>query len=118
MALLRAEPRRHGHLLAGVHGGQLGERAGRRERRRAFRVARLERHAVDDDDSWRLVQRPVPPPRDRRVAILFSTQAVYHREYRRRCTQFGCPPGGSAVNRYQTAYASRYAGPDFRDVIR
>ncbi len=48
---------------------------------------------------------------------LFSTQAVHQRQYRRRCTQFGCPPGWSATNHYETAYASRYTGPDFREVV-
>ncbi len=49
---------------------------------------------------------------------LFSTQVVYQRRYQRRCTQFGCPGGWSAMDQYETAYANRYVGPDFRKVIR
>lgn len=49
---------------------------------------------------------------------LFSTQAVHQCRYRRNCTQFGCFGTWQPRNHYQTAYASRYTGPDFREVIR
>ncbi len=49
---------------------------------------------------------------------LYATQAVYQRHYRRQCTHFGCPGGWSALNSYETAYASRYVGPGSRKVIR
>ena len=52
---------------------------------------------------------------------LFDTRAVHQRLYYRRwgCGRASC--GHSpwyATNRYETAYASRYRGPDFREVIR
>lgn len=49
---------------------------------------------------------------------LFATRAVHQRLYRAWCTQFGCPGAWSAAKRYETAYASRYIGPDFRVLIR
>jgi hypothetical protein len=52
---------------------------------------------------------------------LFSTRAVHQRLYKR---TFGCGRASCghtpwvATNRYETAYASRYVGPDFRVIIR
>ena len=64
------------------------------------------------------VGAPSPPCRDRRVGSLFSTRAVHQRLYRQLCTQLGCFGAWQARNHYQTAHASRYTGPDFREVIR
>lgn len=52
---------------------------------------------------------------------VFSTRAVHQRLYRRvwGCGRASCGHGPwVATNRYETAYASRYMGPDFREVIR
>lgn len=52
---------------------------------------------------------------------LFNTRAVHQRLYKR---EFGCGRASCghgpwlATSRYETAYASRYIGPDFREVIR
>ena len=48
---------------------------------------------------------------------LFTTRAVHQRLYRIRCSQFGCYGKWGATRRYETAYASRYLGPDFRVII-
>jgi hypothetical protein len=62
---------------------------------------------------------PVPK---RKIGIaqwrsLFTTHAVFQRQYSRRCDQFTCYKW-SALNRYETAYANQYKGPGFREVIR
>jgi hypothetical protein len=52
---------------------------------------------------------------------LFDTRAVHQRLYQRKwgCGRASCGHGPwVATNRYETAYASRYIGPDFREVIR
>ena len=52
---------------------------------------------------------------------LFDTRAVHQRLYYRKwgCGRASCGHGPwIATNRYETAYASRYIGPDFREVIR
>jgi hypothetical protein len=52
---------------------------------------------------------------------LFSTKAVHQRLYERKwgCGRASCGHGPwQATSRYETAYASRYIGPDFRVVIR
>jgi hypothetical protein len=52
---------------------------------------------------------------------LFSTRAVHQRLYYRKwgCGRASCGHGPwVATNRYETAYASRYIGPDFRLVVR
>ncbi|MBV9047417.1 MAG: hypothetical protein JOY58_04060 [Solirubrobacterales bacterium] len=52
---------------------------------------------------------------------LFATTAIHQRLYKR---TWGCGRASCghtpwvATNRYETAYASRYVGPDFREVIR
>ncbi len=52
---------------------------------------------------------------------LFATRAIHQRLYKR---MWGCGRASCghtpwvAMNRYETAYASRYVGPDFREVIR
>jgi len=51
---------------------------------------------------------------------LFNTSAVHQRLYKRvwGCGRASCGHGPwVATNRYETAYASRYLGPDFRVVI-
>lgn len=50
--------------------------------------------------------------------LLFSTRAVHQRQYSIRCDQFTCFGHWRATNHYETAYASRYIGPDFREVVR
>ena len=52
---------------------------------------------------------------------LFDTRAVHQRLYQRKwgCGRASCGHTPWVVtNRYETAYASRYIGPDFRVVIR
>jgi hypothetical protein len=52
---------------------------------------------------------------------LFDTRAVHQRLYKRvwGCGRASCGHGPwTATNRYETAYASRYVGPDFRLVLR
>ena len=52
---------------------------------------------------------------------LFDTRAVHQRLYQRKwgCGRASCGHGPwVATKRYATAYASRYVGPDFREVIR
>jgi hypothetical protein len=52
---------------------------------------------------------------------LFDTSAVHQRLYQRKwgCGRASCGHGPwIATNHYETAYASRYVGPDFREVIR
>ena len=52
---------------------------------------------------------------------LFDTRAIHQRLYRRAwgCGRASCGHGPwVATSRYETAYASRYIGPDFREVIR
>ena len=52
---------------------------------------------------------------------LFDTRAIHQRLYKRAwgCGRASCGHGPwAATNRYETAYASRYIGPDFREVIR
>jgi hypothetical protein len=52
---------------------------------------------------------------------LFSTRAIHQRLYKRTfgCGRASCGHGPwVATNRYETAYASRYVGPDFRVLIR
>jgi hypothetical protein len=51
----------------------------------------------------------------------YSTRAIHQRLYYRRwgCGRASCGHGPwIAMNRYETAYALRYVGPDFRLVIR
>lgn len=51
---------------------------------------------------------------------VFSTRAVHQRLYKRAwgCGRASCGHGPwTATSRYETAYASRYIGPDFRVVI-
>jgi hypothetical protein len=52
---------------------------------------------------------------------LFATRAIHQRLYKRTwaCGRASCGhTPWAATNRYETAYASRYVGPDFREVIR
>lgn len=52
---------------------------------------------------------------------LFATRAVHQRLYKRPwgCGRAACGHGRwAATSRYETAYAKRYIGPDFRRVIR
>jgi hypothetical protein len=52
---------------------------------------------------------------------LFHTRTVLQRLYKRvwGCGRASCGHGPwTATNRYETAYASRYVGPDFRLVLR
>ncbi len=48
---------------------------------------------------------------------LFSTKAVHQRLDKIRCDQFGCSGSWKPTTRYEAAYASRYTGPDFRELI-
>lgn len=51
----------------------------------------------------------------------YATRAVHQRQYKRAwgCGRASCGHGPwVATNRYETAYASRYIGPDFREVIQ
>jgi hypothetical protein len=52
---------------------------------------------------------------------LYDTRAIHQRLYKRKwgCGRASCGHGPwVATNRYEAAYASRYIGPDFREVIR
>jgi len=52
---------------------------------------------------------------------LFDTRAIHQRLYKRAwgCGRASCGHGPwTATSRYETAYANRYVGPDFREVIR
>ena len=52
---------------------------------------------------------------------LFTTRAIHQRLYWRRfgCGRASCGHGPwVATSQYETAYASRYVGPDFRVVVR
>jgi hypothetical protein len=52
---------------------------------------------------------------------LFDTRAIHQRLYKRvfGCGRASCGHGPwQATSRYETAYASRYIGPDFRLVVR
>jgi hypothetical protein len=51
---------------------------------------------------------------------LFETRAIHQQLYKRTwgCGRASCGHSPwAAMNRYETAYASRYVGPDFREVV-